>query len=234
MALTTTADVMLALGIQPGPRTSPRYDLLRQQIEQAVLTYAKWELGTASYIDYYDGNSYKDIIVRRPWVTAVENLWLDVNASYGDGPNDFPASTLQTLGTDYSLVRDYAAPNNDGTANPSKSGLLRRKASPILPWPSDWVFGGNRRSGLSYVSGPCWPFGFGIIKVQYAAGFSVVPDDIKLAVETGVGIAANSTKYGFPAQSEGLGAYNYSLAISREPEFTQIRQLLSRYRDLAL
>lgn len=67
----------------------------------------------------------------------------------------------------------------------------------------------------------------------YVSGGSInaIPDDIQLAVYTMVAIVQNSVKYGWPTQSESLGDYNYSLAISREADFMDARRLLSIYRD---
>lgn len=228
MALTTTAEVLQALKIlSPLPEIQARYNLLRQQVEAAIKTYCKWGLeAVTGQVDYYDGNGYVDITLNNPYVSAITSVYQDPTGFYGQGLNPFPASTLLTAGVDYALAYD--------NGSVARGGRLRRLLNNfLLMFPSDLMYY-RMAGGLSYQRGPFWPAGQGNIKVTYNYGFSTIPDDIKLAVETAVGTIANSVKYGFPLSSESLGAHSYSTAISREPEFGTVRQLLSRYRDVAI
>ncbi len=208
------------------PQVVDRYTLLHTLTEAAIKAYVKWEIeAVANHVEYYDGTGYQDIILRQPFVTAINNVWYDPYGAYGQGTNPFPSTTLQTAGSDYALVKE--------TTGQSKCGLLRRLTNMVLWWPSDLVF--NRMSGaLSYRQPASWPVGYGVIKVDYNYGFSTIPSNIQLAVITAVAIMANNSKYGFPLNSENLGAHSYSLTISKDPEFGTVRQLLSQYRNTAL
>lgn len=225
MALTTTAEMMTAMGVANTPINFNRYEILRKQVEAGILSYLKWDLQQATVTDYYDGTGYRDITLRRPFVASVANVWVDASGYYGQGPSAFGSDTLQTAGQDYVLVID----DNTG----GKSGLLRRLVTPLLLWPSDLVFS-RQPGGLSFRGPAVWPQGYGCVKVEYTYGFATIPDEIKMAVESGCAIAANTTKWGFPSQSESVGGHNWSLLISREPEFSTTRQILSRYRDISI
>lgn len=66
-----------------------------------------------------------------------------------------------------------------------------------------------------------------------AGNVDFVPMDIKEAICTAIGIIRNKVRLGYQLTSETLGDYNYSLSVQREPEFGDVRQLLSSYRDLS-
>lgn len=210
------------------PEVQNRYNLLRTQVEAGIKSYCKWGIeAVVGQTDYYDGRGYVDIPLAKPYVTTITAVYLDQTGFYGQGSNAFAASTLLTAGSDYALKLD------SGTAL-SKSGLLRRLQNNSALWfPSDLVYF-QQAGGLSYQRGPYWPAGQGNVKVVYNYGFSTIPDDIKLAVETAVGTIVSSVKYGYPLSGESLGAHSISAHISREPEFGTVRQLLSRYRDTSL
>lgn len=228
MALITLDELLTTIGIfNATPEQRSRYDLLRLGVEAAIKSYCKWGLEqVAGQIDYYDGNGYLDLPLRFPYVSSVANVWFDPTGFYGTGSNAFSSSTLLTQGRDYSPV--FLSAGN------AKNGIIRRLSSPLnWFWPSDWIYWGQP-GGLAYVQGPYWPTGLGNLKVEYTYGFSTIPDDIKLAVATAVSIIQNTTKYGYPTQSESLADYSYSLAISRDAEFGTVRQLLGAYRDLPI
>lgn len=227
--LVSTPDVLFAQGVSAaiGTPLYNRYDLLRQMAEAAVRVYVKWEINqTLNQVDYYDGRGYTDIQLQRPFVSRVVNAWVDNQGGYGSGPNAFTGNPL-TQGVDYALVLDQGSLG--------KSGLLRKLQYPLQGFPSDLVFY-RKPGGLAYRSPAYWEAGFGNIKVQYDYGFAAgsIPLDIQLAVVTAVAIILNSTRYGFPLTNEGLGSYNYGLSLVRDREFGTVRQLLSRYMDVAL
>ncbi len=228
--LTDTTTVLIALGINPGsPRLAERYDLLRRQVESAVQSYCKWGLEQETVTEYHSGAGSPDIQLRRPFASTVTHLYLDGGGYFGQGPNAFAANTELTIGQDYTFILD-----DDSRG---KSGLVRKipGASGSWYWPSDLVYA-QYPGGLSYRAPAGWPLGTGNLKVQYTYGFApgAVPQDMQMAVSTGVGIAANSVKWGFPLQSENLGAHSYTLSLTKDPEFLSVRQLLGRYRDLSL
>lgn len=229
MPLTTTANVLLELGIENAtdPVVMSRYDLYRKQAEAAVKAWVNWDLeSVVGQTDFYDGNGYFDIHLRSPYVNGITSVNVDSTGAYGSGPSPFSAATLLTQGTDYALVRDKGSTG--------KSGLLRKiSGSSPLWFPSDLVFFRDA-GGLGYRRPNYWPAGFGNVKVVYDYGFVTIPDDIVLAVVTATSMISNSVKYGYPLTGEGLADYNYNVAIARDPEFGTVRQLLGKYRDVSL
>lgn len=230
MALISLDNLLVTLGIyNPTDETRTRYNSLRVKVEAAIKTYCKWGLEEVTgQVDYYDGNGTLNIVLQNPWVTEITGVWLDQTGYYGQGQNPFAAGTELTNGRDYSLAYE----NEDR----SKKGLVRRLAAPSAYWfPSDALYW-NQPGGLAYFRGPYWPMGLGNLKVEYTYGFpaDAIPDDLQLAVCTAVSVIQNSVKYGWPTQSESLADYNYSLAISRDIAFGEVRQLLSAYRDMPL
>lgn len=232
MSLTTTESMMKAQGLNPGNvALFSRYDLLRQAVESAVKRYCKWELEQTTLTEFYDGTGYRDVPLRRPYVSAVASVFLDQQGAYGQNLSGFPPATQLTAGQDYVIVYDDATV--DGPVG--KSGILRKYQYTMPVFPSDLLYW-RSAGGLSYTQPAWWPVGYGNIKVTYTFGFASgsIPMDLQQAVWTGVSIAANSAKYGFPLSSENLGAHSYSLDLGKPPEFGTVRQLLSRYRDVSV
>lgn len=204
-----------------------RYNALRLGVEQAIRSWCKWEINSATVTDYYSGAGYFDLPLQRPFVQSVANVWVDPTGNFGQNPTGFAGNPL-TAGTDYAYVPD--GNNNSGAV--SRSGRLERLLNANVMWfPSD-LFYYRRAGGLSYNPGPYWPAGRGNIKVTYTYGFDTIPEDIKLAVVTGVSIVLNTSRYGYMLTSEGLGSH--SIGLSKDVEFGTVRSLLSHYRDLAV
>lgn len=231
MSLTMTPEMLIDMGVQPCNCDSgalQKYDQLRQKVEAAIKSYVKWEIEAATVTEFYSGNNTLDLVLERPHVTAVANVWWDPRGGYGFTPNTFGANTLLTVGVDYVpvLERNQIA----------ESGRLRRLASYNPYWfPSDLVFNRSmRRSGLSYWGGPVWLGGSGNVKVEYSYGYDPVPQDIKLAVSTMVGVVVNAVKYGYPTTNESFADYNYGLSIARDLAMGEVRQLLSTYRNTSI
>ena len=223
MALTTTSEIVTALAIKnTSAENLARIDLIRTQVEAAVKSFVKWGIeAVTGQVDYHDGNGYLDIALRQPFISAVTEVKTDQTGAYGNGPSAFAAAAL-TNGEDYVLKKEGSL---------GKSGMLRRLANSAYWWPSDRIVAG--RGGLSYYSGPYWPLGIGNVKVTYNYGFSTIPDDIKLAVETAMALILKSVKTGGLVSTESLGDYNYSLStgLARDSVFGDVRQLLANYRD---
>jgi hypothetical protein len=300
MALLDLGALLQAVN-QNDPLQKARYDLLRRQVEAAIKSYVHWEIEQDTVTEFYDGTDYRDLYLRRPWVSFVANVWEDQQGYYGNGTSSPFSKPPLVSGNDYSLVQE--------DSGVGRTGLLRRLSNEFFWFPSQWIFY-RKSGGLAYAKGPFWPMGQGNVKVQYTYGFVPVtplssaswaggvgtfnvngapvlavgqriaiyggplgspwnftgrissvtlaatttftmnmpvnpgvaapgglsmdgiPEDIKLACETAVSIVQNSVKYGWPVQSESLGDYNYSLAISREVEFGSVRQLLGPWRDV--
>ena len=227
MSMVTLDELLISQKIYtPNTRIRERYQLILDQVTAAVKVYLKWDPeGEDDYIEYYDGNNYRDIVLRKPYVKTLNHVWFDQTGYYGDGPDAFASNTLLTAGQNYSLVRD------EGTKG--KSGLLRALWN-WYPWfPGDLIYA-RQPGGLAYQAPARWLVGYGNIKVDYNYGLDPIPEDLKLAIETAVGVCASSVKVGYPLSSESLGAHSISLHISKEPEFGTVKQILGRYRDQAI
>lgn len=159
-------------------------------------------------------------------------LWSDASGFYGQKSGAFSESTQHlTLGVDYALVRDQ----RDGT---SKSGILKRLGGGVSGWGvSDWFWGGGSRKGtLTARLPPSWPVGMGNLKAVYTSGYAVIPDDLASAVDQlCVWMWRNAPQGGMVMTSEGYEGYSYSLAaLTSEPTLGTARQILSRYREVAI
>ncbi len=229
MPLMATNEMLIDLGIAvpTDPVIVQRYDQLRQKVEASIKSYVKWEIEEATVTEFYSGNNSSKLVLERPHVTSVANVWFDPNGGFGFTPNTFGSSTLLTVGVDYVPVLERN--------NVAESGILQRLWSFNPYWfPSDLVF--RRRAGaggLSYWGAPVWLAGPGNVKVQYTYGYpqNAIPLDIKQAVSTGVGIVVNTIKYGWPVTNEGFADYSYSLSISRDLQWGEIRMLLAPFRN---
>ncbi len=67
-----------------------------------------------------------------------------------------------------------------------------------------------------------------------AGSADFIPQEIKCAVAETVGYKRNKVRRGGVPASEGLGDYSYGLTIAQHPEFVDVRQLLSAYRDVSV
>lgn len=232
MALTTIEYVLRGLNVWGRVDTvqQERYDQLRQGAEAAIKNYVKWPIEQATVTQFYDGPGQQDLALRYPWVSAVANVWLDPRGAYGQFSGGFPTETLLTAGTQYALKLDWT----EGAVAFSKEGNLVCLATPNVFWfPSDFFFGAlSQRRGLSYALPAAWPKGPGILKVELTYGFATIPLDIQTAVVESVAIFNNTNQYGGVITSESLARYSYSL--STDHLFGSVRQILSRWRDLAL
>jgi hypothetical protein len=160
-------------------------------------------------------------------------VWVDVAGYYGDGTSPWPVQTRLALGKEYSLLRDAA----DGS---SRSGVLRR----LLGGPTGYGFGAwpwswplvDRRGTLTARLAPSWPAGYGNVRVAYTAGYAEVPEDIKMACNLLMASVNRMRRLGAPLQSESYEGYSYSLFMQLKAgtELGEARQVLSRYREVAL
>lgn len=231
MALLSLAECMSLIGVkQPlSGEDTARYTALLAGATAAVKNYCKWEIeAVADYVDYYSGNGHPDLPLRKPYVTAVASVKLDTTGAWGQRAGSFAAATALPQGTDWALRID----DNNGTR--ARSGILvRLSATSPYRFPSDLFFS-RGRSGLSYSLPAAWPSGDGNLKVTYSYGFATIPDDIKLATATIVGMVRNTVKTGGFVTGESTGAYNYNQQLGKDPLLGEARQMLSRYRDTIL
>jgi hypothetical protein len=229
--LSTLAAVKLLLGVTDSSQDA----LLTQELtaaDAAVKSYCKRDFEQASYTDYLSGNNNRDLLLRQRPVQTIDSVYEDLTGYWGQGPNAFGPAMQLTPGIDWVFVRD-----GNGVG---ESGLLRRIGGLGLIWPYYGFQQGGSLAGGPL--GPIWRRGSGNVKVSYTAGYApgAIPADLQQAVNS-LTIWLNYTRKrgGYPAQSESLGDYSVSLAVQalsqgQIPEMGTIRQLLAKYRDLAL
>lgn len=201
--------------------------------------------------EYYSGNGYPELPLRRRPVQSVTSVYVDGKAAWGQGTDPFPAATLLTAGTDYALVRDEQAGSSK-----SMAGLLRRLNSSVgVGWPSGFMMGGiqSGRTLANWGRGRAvWPVGEGNIKITCTAGyisltsatFPLPPSIQQAAANLVAWLKKHAPLGGISVTSEALGKYSVGFgaivtdtaknALAAAGEFGSTRQLLSRYRDMAL
>lgn len=194
-------------------------------VDQIIKTYCKRELESASYTEYYSGDDTPHLLLRQLPVTAISNLYLDLNGYFGDSPSAFPATSELTEGTHFVLKRDRGGVN-------CNSGIVLRISGTNAGftgfYPESFYSG-----KLAARKMPVWPLGNGNLKVVYTAGYATIPKDL---VAAGAMIAAGLAR-DFPVggriTTESLGAYSYTLDRSDatgKPDIGTVASILSRYR----
>ncbi len=171
-------------------------------------------------------------------LTFGPGVWMDAGGFYGRGAGAFSQVPLAE-GVDW--VGQYAV---DGTI---KSGVLLRLGGGITGttmdaiWPWDW-----RKGTLTARHPPAWPAGIGNVKVVFHAGYGTdpaitggtLPEDLTAATCEIVAFMRRIIPLGGPLQSEHLGQYSYQLMqrlkVGDIPELGSARQILSRYREVAI
>lgn len=176
----------------------------------AVERYCHRSFNRREATEYYDGTGQPVLLLRRRPVTAVANVWLDATGANGDGPSPFAATTLLTVGQEWTWPRDGEVPGDDGQPTPAGvSGKLIRLGSNL-----GGLFDTGRYRGTlaaTYRAG-VWPPGLGNVKVQYTAGYGYVPDDLRLAVlQFASLVRMTAAQGGLVLGSERLGEYAYSM-----------------------
>lgn len=191
MSLTTTADIMTAVGITDTSQEA-RIDNLRKKVEAAVINYLKWNPEVLiDTVDYYDGSGKPDITLRRPFVKDVDSVKYDPTGYYGDGANAFGTGSAMTKGSDYVLRREGPL---------GKAGLLRRiSIASNLLFPSDMLFFGQA-GGLSFSYPPFWPVGYGNVKVTYTSGWPSALAVSTIAWASSVATVTTSAKHGLAVE----------------------------------
>lgn len=163
-------------------------------------------------------------------------VWLDLQAYGKQGVNPFAASTHLWPGSDYSPDLD--------AADQSNSGLLIRLGGGNSPfssasWPFGWPGIWGRRGTLTARLAPTWPSSIpGCVRAVYAAGYPTdsIPADLEMATrELALWLYRYAPHGGVMVTSEGYEGYHYALGVlSSEPMLGSTRQMLTRYRELAL
>lgn len=213
-ALTTVADLKTYLGV-----TGATYDTLLGAIldgvEEAVGRFcrpavresANNPLTSYSDTEYYSGDGFEDLYLRRFPVTAITSVKVDRGGYFGYGADAFGSDSEWTIGSEFTPTFDVADLKN--------IGLLKSLVRGGGPFPR------------------AWPNGIGNIQVVYTAGFATTPDDLAMAIwqlaqRTW---AAQKTKLGELPVSETHSRYSYTLLTSgKGAEVAEIRETLMRYK----
>lgn len=213
-ALTTVAAVKTYLG-ETGSTYDTLLGVILDGVEEAVGRFcrpavresANNPLTSYSDTEYYSGDGFDELYLRRFPVTAITSVKVDSGGYFGHGSGGFGTDTEWTIGDEFAPAFDYADLRN--------IGLLKSLVRSTGPF------------------GRAWPKGVGNIEVVYTAGFSTTPDDLAMAIwqlaqRTW---AAQKTKLGELPVSETHSRYSYTLLTSgKGAEVAEIRETLMRYK----
>lgn len=177
-----------------------------------------------SYTDFYTGTGTQYLTLRtRPCLSVpAPQVWLDPFGYFGEANGAFAPNTQLTYGADFLLNIDQ----RDGVT--SRSAILIK---PDSAWP---------QIPKAYIPGRLTPEqmpSFGNIKVTATYGFNAIPYDLQHACNWCAAYIKRAGPQGGNLQSEGLGQYNYAIAqraLGAMLEIGEIRQVLSRWRDIAV
>jgi hypothetical protein len=169
MALTTLASVKAQGGIAPGDTSR---DLQIRSYLDGVSSLVKQQLNrdleSTVYIEYYSGNGSAFLMLNQYPVTDVSRVCVDDAGYFGTAPVGFDASLDLVEGVDFALV--------SGANGQGSNGFLRRIGTTWQSPPS------RARGVLQDLPG----IPSGNIKVEYTAGFTVIPPAITMAVNAAV------------------------------------------------
>lgn len=223
MSFTSLSVLKRHLDIESNDLTQDaRLEQMRQQSEQAVLTYLnRNSLERVTYTEYYDGNGLTKLVLRNIPVVSITSIYEDRNGGYyGDAVSAFPTSSLLTAGVDYVLQRDGKSPEV------GKSGMVIRIGS-VWPALSERIYGLLAGDSVN---------GIGNVKITYIAGYASVPSDISLAVYQFIGELLGTAKTGGALQRERLDYYSYDRGTIDMSTFgmSGAAKLLAPYRDVVI
>lgn len=195
----------------------PAAERLLQDLCGRQFTYA------SAATEFYDTFGTDSVVLKRtPVSPSGLAVYLDVNGNYGTTIGSFDSTTsLLTEGTDYVLERDTR--RGDGL---SYGGILRRIGT---TWPAS-----RQRPAdlIGYARVPCK----GCLKVTYTAGFTLIPQDIKLAVAEIVADRRQARTRGVAFQSQSGEGYSYSLAdaASEARKIGSVMSVVNKYRKVVI
>ena len=178
------------------------------------------DLESASYTEYYSGDNTPILLLRQFPVSSITSIYVDDSGYWGSGTGSpFAAATLLTAGTDYSL-------RSNSSTDGGLSGLVYRIGS---------IWRSPMRRDAGYVSNQSG-VGVGNIKATYVAGYSTIPADIKMAVNSLVMRIANAAAAaGVVQQAAYEDASVTYLAPSEAAQMMgSIESMLAQYNDVAV
>lgn len=219
MALTTLAAVKAQAGISASD-TSRDFQLKSfiDGVSSLMKRQLMRDIENQEYVEFHSGNGLPFLLLRQFPVTAVTTVCVDDAGYFGTAPSCFDSSQNLVEGVDYALV--------SGFADLGSSGILRRIGS-------TWHQPASRTRGvLQTLPGvPC-----GNIKVQYTAGFQVIPPGISLAVNSLVIKLCSQAELGGAIQSMSYedAAVTYLNPADLVHAIGSIESTLANYRSIPI
>lgn len=219
MALTTLMSVKTQGGISPNDTS--RDQQLRLLIEAAsslVKQHLNRDLESQTYVEYYSGNDSPVLMLNQYPVACVTQVCVDDSGYFGAAANGFDVSLNLTNGVDYALM--------SGSHGIGSSGFLRRIGTVWQRPPS------RARGVLQNLPG----IPNGNIKVEYTAGFVVIPAAISSAVNALVlkqvaqaAMGAGVSQMGYEGASVGFFAPTDAAKV-----IGGIEQVLAGFRSIPI
>ena len=219
MSLTTLTSVKAQGGIAPNDTT--RDTQLRSLID-GVSSLVKQQLNrdveSKDYIEYYSGDDSPFLLLRQYPVTAVALVCVDDAGYFGARSGGFDTSLNLVNGVGYALM--------SGAGGMGSTGMLRRIGTTWHRIPS-------RACGVIQ-NLPGIPSGN--IKVQYTAGFVVIPAAITMAVNAAVLKQALMAAAGGAASQVGYEDASVSFLSPSDAArlFGSIESTLANYRSIPI
>lgn len=204
------------------------YGFLLKMVDAYVKTYVQQNLELqTSIIEYYATRNTPRISLHQRPVVQIRNLWYDPNGQYGQVSGSFDSvACLQVVGSDYILEIDNPiSVNSVNTTWKSRSGIVF-----LLTGQGQGSFE-RRYDYMNWQNAPS----MGTIKVEYDAGYPVVPDDLKLGICMMTKALERNIPYGGVGQqmSENTQKYSYTLTQVHHSDMG-FERLLARYKGLGM
>ena len=217
MALTTLNSVKTQGGIAPGDTSrDAQLRSLIDGITSLIKQHLNRDLESTNYVEYHSGNGTPLLLLRQHPVTAVSLVCVDDLGYFGTAPGCFAPSLNLVEGVDFALM--------SGANGQGSTGFLRRIGT-IWHRPPTRAFG-----VLSNLPGTP----NGNIKVQYTAGFPVIPPAITMAVNALILKHASQASLGGAASQMGYEDAHVSFFTPRDAValLGGVESILADFRSL--
>lgn len=208
MALTTTSEYKTYAGVS-GSTNDARYATLISAAEAYIKRYTGRSFESATFTHTFDGSGGESLQLREWPVTSITS----VTQIYDDGTTQvLDASTYRFDGTTNNgiLYRVFTGRGRFGAYNAAQFGR--------------WEPGPFQRFGNGYV----WDMGYQNYRVVYVAGYTTIPDELKLLVWKIVDVWFAGAGQDASLQSESIGSYSYTRA--KEPFPPEIQLMLDGWK----
>ncbi|WP_157606136.1 hypothetical protein [Schlesneria paludicola] len=199
MPLTTLAAIKAQAGIPVSDNSrDSQLRFLIEGVSSIVQQQLHRDLELKEYVEYYSGNGSPFLMLHQYPVMQVSSVRVDESSYFGEAAQGFAGPQALSQGIDYLLM-----PGSKGIGS---SGILRRLGS---TWP-------NRPSRASGVLANLPGVPQGNVKVQYTAGFEVIPAAISMAVNSLILRLAAQAQVGGGVQSMSYEDAAVSFASSAD------------------